>query len=59
MNLELLHPHIHAGMLLAPGARLDVDEATARWLIEQDVAKPVAETDESGVKPQPAARKGD
>lgn len=59
MNLELLQPHTHAGVLLAPGARLDVDAATSRWLIERDVAKPVADPDESGSKPQPAARKGD
>ena len=39
--------------------RLDVDEATARWLIERGVAKPTEAPDEPGVKPQFTARKGD
>lgn len=59
MNLELLQHHTHAGVLLAPGTRLDVDEATASWLIERGVAKPVTAPDESGGKQQPTARKGD
>lgn len=59
MTLELIKPHTHAGVLYAAGSRLDVDEATARWLIERGVAKPAEAPDEPGVKPQPTARKGD
>lgn len=59
MTVELIKPHTHAGMLHAPGTRLDVDEATTRWLIEQGVAKPADASDEPGVKPQTNARKGD
>jgi len=39
MTLELIKPHTHAGVLYATGSRLDVDEATARWLIDHAVAK--------------------
>lgn len=59
MTLELMKPHTHAGVLHAAGSRLDVDEATARWLIERGVAKPTQAPDEPGGKPQPTARKGD
>ena len=43
MTLELIKPHTHAGVRYAPGAHLDVDEATARWLIDHAVAKEVAQ----------------
>ncbi len=56
MTLELIKPHTHAGVLHAAGDRLDIDEATARWLIEHGVAKPTEAPDEPGVKPQPTAR---
>lgn len=59
MTLELMKPHTHAGVLHAVGSRLDVDEATARWLIERGVAKPNEAPDEQGGKPQPTTRKGD
>jgi len=59
MTLELIKPHTHAGVLYATGSRLDVDEVTARWLIERGVAKPTEAPDEPGVKPQSTARKGD
>lgn len=59
MTLELIKPHTHAGVLYAAGSRLDVDEATTRWLIEHGVAKPTEASDEPGAKPQPTARKGD
>lgn len=59
MNIELLKPHTHAGTSLAPGDVLDVDEATARWLIEAGVAKATDGLDEPIGKPQPTARKGD
>ncbi|ALD91881.1 MULTISPECIES: DUF7210 family protein [Burkholderiaceae] len=59
MTVELIKPHTHAGVQCVPGTRLDVDEATARWLIERGVAKPTEAPDEPGVKPQFTARKGD
>ena len=43
MTLELLKAHTHAGVLYAQGARLDVDPATARWLIEHGVAQALAD----------------
>jgi len=52
MTVELLKPHTHAGRPCAPGDLLDVDEATARWLIEQGVAKAASE-------PKKPNRKGD
>jgi hypothetical protein len=39
MHIELLKPHTHAGQRLAAGDRLDLNEASARWLIGQGVAK--------------------
>ena len=39
MHIELLKPHTHAGKPLAVGDRLDLTEASARWLIAQGVAK--------------------
>lgn len=39
MHIELLKPHTHAGVLYAPGDRLDLDEAAARWLIDLGVAR--------------------
>lgn len=59
MNIELLKPHTHAGVRLEPGNRMDVDEATARWLIDAGVAKATDGLDEPIGKPQPTARKGD
>lgn len=63
MNLELLQPHTHSGMLLSPGFHLDVDEPTARWLIErgiaQPAAKPITEHADVGSKTQLTTRKGD
>lgn len=59
MNIELLKPHTHSGTTLAPGHQLDLDEATALWLIEVGVAKATADLDEPPIKPQPTTRKGD
>ncbi len=41
MTVELIQPHTHAGQDYPPGAMLELDEATARWLIERGVAKAV------------------
>ncbi len=39
MPIELLQPHTHAGQRLPAGARLDLPEASARWLIAQGAAR--------------------
>ncbi|BAO82916.1 PPE-repeat protein [Serpentinimonas maccroryi] len=38
-SIELLKPHTHAGKRLAVGARIDLPDDSARWLIDLDVAK--------------------
>jgi hypothetical protein len=54
VTVTLLKPHTDAGMDYRPGDMLDVDESTARWLIEHGVA-------EAAQKPEPKkpTRKGD
>ncbi len=45
MTIELLKPRTHAGKRLAVGDRLDLNDASARWLIAQgtaEVSKPAA-----------------
>lgn len=39
MHIELLKPHTHAGKRLVMGDRLDLNDASARWLVAQGVAK--------------------
>lgn len=39
MHIELLKPHTHAAKRLTVGDRLDLNDARARWLIAQGVAK--------------------
>lgn len=39
MPIELLRPHTHAGRRLPAGGRLDLPEASARWLIAQGAAR--------------------
>ena len=39
LSIELLKPHTHAGKRLAVGDRIDLNDASARWLIAQDAAK--------------------
>ena len=58
MTLELLKPHTHAGVRLAAGSRLEVDESTARWLIALGVARAPIEY-EANAKPHTPSRKGD
>lgn len=53
MRIELLKAHTHGGKPHQPGERLDLDEASAKWLIELKVAK--AATSESNKQP---SRKG-
>lgn len=39
MQIDLLKPHTHAGKRLAVGDRFDLNDASARWLVAQGVAK--------------------
>lgn len=45
MHIELVKPHTHAGKRLAVGDRLDLNDASARWLITQGMAKAATTTD--------------
>lgn len=54
MHIELLKAHTHAGKPHLPGARLDLNESSAQWLIDLKVAKIV--TPESN---KSLSRKGD
>jgi len=64
MLLEFLQPHTHAGVLYAPGTALEIPDATARWLIDRGVARPVVpsgtpDTPASENKSSTLSRKGD
>jgi len=52
MRIKLLQEHEHAGRRHAADAELDLDAATARWLIELGVAQPLSEP-----KPKPPKEK--
>lgn len=54
MRIELLKAHTHTGKPHQPGERLDLDESSAKWLIDRKVAK--AATTESTKQ---TSRKGD
>ena len=55
MHIELLQAHTHAGRRLSAGARLDLPEASARWLIAQGVARLV--TPESSIPSLKSSRR--
>ena len=38
-TLELLITHTHQGAVYRPGARIEVAEATARWLLARGIAR--------------------
>lgn len=40
MKVRLLKAHTHAGVDYRPGDELDIGEADARWLQENEVARP-------------------
>jgi hypothetical protein len=42
MHIELIKPHTHAGKRHTVGDRLEINDASARWLIAQGVAKTAA-----------------
>ncbi|MBX2807851.1 MAG: hypothetical protein KTR20_04390 [Cellvibrionaceae bacterium] len=54
MHIELLKAHTHAGKAHRPGARLDLNESSAQWLIDLKVAKVV-----SPESNKTSSRKGD
>lgn len=39
MQVELLKPHVHAGVLYQPGAVIALDEDLAQWLRDTGIAK--------------------
>ncbi len=39
MQVELLKPHTHAGLVCAPGTRLSLEADQAQWLLNQGVAR--------------------
>jgi len=57
MHIELLRPHTHAGRRLPAGARLDLPEASARWLIAQGAARLVTPGSPTP-SPKPSRRDG-
>ena len=42
MHIELLKPHTHGGKRQAVGERIELNDASARWLITQGTAKTAA-----------------
>lgn len=52
-HVRLTRLHTHAGLAYAPGERLEVDAATAEWLIANDVASPDAKPDTKTAKTDP------
>lgn len=59
MPIELLQPHTHAGQRLPAGARLDLPEASARWLIAQGAARLVTpDSPAPAPSPKPPRRDG-
>ncbi len=57
LHIELLQAHTHAGRRLSAGARLDLPEASARWLIAQGAARP-ATPDSPAPSLKPSRRDG-
>jgi len=51
MRIELRKAHTHAGVHHAPGDIIELDETSARWLVDLGAAKPA--------DPLPKTRKGD
>jgi hypothetical protein len=54
-QVELLKPHTHAGVDLAPGAVIELDDDLARWLADLGIARPVRQAPAS--LPLPTAEK--
>lgn len=59
-RLILNRPHTHAGRLHAPGETLELNQATADWLIAQGIAHPEPEAlpvVDLPTDPKPSTRK--
>ena len=56
LSIELLKPHTHAGKRLAVGDRLDLPDASGRWLIAQGVAKAATASATPTTDSKPARR---
>jgi hypothetical protein len=56
MHIELLKPHTHAGKRLVVGDRLDLNDASARWLVAQGVAKAATPSATPTIDSKPARR---
>ena len=39
MQVELLKPHVHAGVLYPAGAVIALDEDLAKWLLDTGIAR--------------------
>ena len=52
-HVRLTRLHTHAGLAYAPGERLEVDAATAEWLIAHDVATPEPRPAKTEPEPKP------
>lgn len=52
-RLVLTRPHTHAGKQCEPGERIDVDAATADWLVAHDIAMPEQPADGPGAVSEP------
>lgn len=56
MHIELVKPHTHAGQRRDVGDRLDLADASARWLIAQGVAKTTTASAAPATETKPARR---
>lgn len=56
MQIELIKPHTHAGKRLAVGDRIDLNDASARWLVAQVVAKAATPSATPNTDSKPARR---
>ena len=52
-RVVLKRPHTHAGKSYGDGERLEVDAATAEWLIAHDVATPESKPAKTDPEPKP------
>jgi hypothetical protein len=55
-RVRLTRPHTHAGLAYAAGERIEVDAATAEWLVAHDVAVPDPKPDPKPAKSDPESK---
>lgn len=57
MQIVLLKPHAHAGIVHAPGAQLILDDDLAQWLVDSGIASAVpASTQDNTLIQKPLSR---